>query len=80
MLYTVVIKPSEDGGYEAYVPAAKGCSSQGDTLRDARANIRDALWGWLASCRSHGESPPKDRRPGRVSKSVRVIRIRVATT
>ncbi len=39
----VVITPSKDGGYTAYIPALRGCISEGDTREDALANIREAL-------------------------------------
>jgi len=39
----VVFEPSEDGGYTVYVPALPGCISEGDTLDEARQNIREAI-------------------------------------
>jgi len=40
----VVIEPDpEDGGYIASCPALPGCHSQGETLAEARRNIRDAI-------------------------------------
>jgi predicted RNase H-like HicB family nuclease len=39
---TVVIE--KDGeGYYAYCPELAGCQSQGDTFKDALANIREAV-------------------------------------
>lgn len=44
MKLKVVIKPDpEDGGYVASCPALPGCHSQGDTVAEARRNIRDAI-------------------------------------
>jgi len=48
--YTVVLTPEMDeGGYSVSVPALPGCISQGETVEEAIANIRDAiglyLWG-----------------------------------
>ena len=31
MKLKVVLTPSEDGGYAAYIPALRGCISEGDT-------------------------------------------------
>lgn len=41
--YTVVIEPCEgEPGFVATVPALPGCVTQGDTLDEALANVRDA--------------------------------------
>ena len=47
MKLKVVLTPSEDGGYTAYIPALRGCISEGDTREDALANIREALQLYL---------------------------------
>jgi predicted RNase H-like HicB family nuclease len=47
MLLKVLFEPSEDGGYTVHVPALPGCVSEGDTLGEARANIREAIALWL---------------------------------
>ncbi len=47
MRLIVVFEPSEEGGYTVYVPALPGCISEGDTLEEARANIREAIALWL---------------------------------
>jgi len=39
----VVLEPSEDGGYTVYVPSLPGCISEGDTIEEALANIREAI-------------------------------------
>ena len=33
----------DEHGYFAYVPALKGCVSQGDTFEEALKNIREAI-------------------------------------
>jgi predicted RNase H-like HicB family nuclease len=43
----VVVRPGEDGGYVAHVPALRGCWSQGKTREDALGNIREAIQAWL---------------------------------
>lgn len=43
MRLTVVLEPSEEGGYTAYVPALPGCISEGDTKEEALANIKEAI-------------------------------------
>ncbi len=43
MRLKVVFEPSDEGGFTAYVPALPGCVSEGDTLDEARENIREAI-------------------------------------
>lgn len=43
----VLIHKAEEGGYWAEVPALPGCVSQGETVDDVRANVREAIEGWL---------------------------------
>lgn len=47
MRLKVMIRPGEDGGFVAQVPALKGCWSQGATRDEALANVREAIEGWL---------------------------------
>ena len=41
----VVIHEAEEGGYWAEVPGFPGCVSEGETLEEVRANIREAFEG-----------------------------------
>ena len=43
MQLRVVLEPSDEGGFTAYVPALPGCISEGDTREEALANIREAI-------------------------------------
>jgi predicted RNase H-like HicB family nuclease len=43
----VRIHEAEEGGFWAEVPALPGCVSQGETLDETVANIREAITGWL---------------------------------
>lgn len=43
----VVIEKDEAGYYTAEVPALPGCLSQGKTRKEALANIKEAIEGWL---------------------------------
>ena len=47
MILVVVLEKDESGYYVAEVPALPGCVSQGKTLSEAKANIREAILGWL---------------------------------
>ena len=56
--YTVILEREEEGGYHAFCPALRGCHTQGDTLDDALANIKEAIEVYLESLRKHGELVP----------------------
>ncbi|MEX0610623.1 MAG: type II toxin-antitoxin system HicB family antitoxin [Pirellulales bacterium] len=47
MKLKVLIHPAEEGGYWAEVPGLPGCVSEGDSLDETLANIREAAEGWL---------------------------------
>lgn len=44
-----IIYRDESGVYCAEIPALPGCFSDGDTIEEAVANIREAAEGWLLS-------------------------------
>jgi len=39
----IVLEPSDEGGFTAYVPTLPGCISEGDDREDALRNIREAI-------------------------------------
>jgi len=43
MKLKIVLEPSDEGGYTAYVPSLPGCISEGDTRAEAMANIMEAI-------------------------------------
>ena len=43
MKLTVILEPYADGGYTIVCPALPGVVSQGDSLEEALANIREAI-------------------------------------
>jgi len=55
MRYRVTIEVDEDGVFVAECPALPGCISQGGTREEALRNIKDAMEGYLASLKKHGE-------------------------
>ena len=43
MTLKVVLERSDEGGYTVYVPSLPGCVSEGETIDEAMANIREAV-------------------------------------
>ena len=58
MKYRVVVEQDEDGMFVAECPTLPGCISQGKTRKDALANIKDAIKGYLESLKKHNEPIP----------------------
>ncbi len=58
MKFAVTLEQDEDGFIVASVPALPGCHTQGRTKEEAIANIKEAIRGYIASMRRHGESIP----------------------
>jgi predicted RNase H-like HicB family nuclease len=58
VVLTAIIRPEPDaGGYSASIPALPGCHTQGQTLDEVRANLREAAEGWLAVAHEDGLAP-----------------------
>ena len=52
---TAIVRAEPDvGGYSASIPALPGCHTQGETLDEVRANLREAAEGWLAVAHDDG--------------------------
>ncbi len=45
----IVVHETDEGGYWAEIPAMPGCITEGDTLEETKANIREAAEVWLAT-------------------------------
>jgi predicted RNase H-like HicB family nuclease len=43
----IVVHEAEEGGYWAEAPALPGCVSQGETMDELLANMREAVTAWL---------------------------------
>ena len=61
-LSALVFAEPDAGGYSAEIPALPGCYTQGETLEEVRANLREAAEGWLAS--AHDQAAPAVKREG----------------
>jgi predicted RNase H-like HicB family nuclease len=44
----VVVHEAEEGGFWAEVPAIPGCATEGDTMDELMANLREAIEGCLS--------------------------------
>ncbi|MFN0192380.1 MAG: type II toxin-antitoxin system HicB family antitoxin [Aestuariivirga sp.] len=62
MKLKAIIHDAEEGGFWAEVPAIPGCVSQGETMDELLANLREAIEGCLAV----DISPPADGDKGRI--------------
>ncbi len=58
MNYKVILQKGEDRGYVASVPTLPGCHSQGASVEEAIANIKEAIAGYLAVCEKYGDPVP----------------------
>lgn len=65
MKIKVVLEPSNEGGFTAYVPSLPGCISEGDTEEEAMANIREAIGLYL--------EPVEDNLAGKEGVEVREL-------
>lgn len=55
--------PQPEGGFSAQCPALPGCHSQGETVEEALANIREAIELTLEELAGRGESVPESGPP-----------------
>jgi len=59
MKLSVVLEPSEEGGYTAYVPSLPGCISEGQSKDGALQNIREAVELYLESVEDDADYGPE---------------------
>jgi predicted RNase H-like HicB family nuclease len=59
----VILIPDETGGYVVEVPSLPGCISQGDTIDEALANIREAIELYIEGMAELGREVPEDYGP-----------------
>ncbi|MEN8253045.1 MAG: type II toxin-antitoxin system HicB family antitoxin [Patescibacteria group bacterium] len=51
--YLAVFEEEQDSGFSVWVPDLPGCTSQGDNLEDAIANIKEAMGLYLENSPNH---------------------------
>lgn len=49
MKIKIVVHAAEEGGFWAEVPALPGCASQGETMDELLANVREAIEGYFSA-------------------------------
>jgi len=57
--FLVYLEVAEEGGYIASCPQLPGCVTQGETVEEAMAMVKDAIQGYIASLQKHGEPIPQ---------------------
>jgi len=55
-----IVEDEEDGGYNVSCPAMRGCHSQGETIEEALANIKEAIEAYLESLQKDELPIPTD--------------------
>jgi len=60
MRQVIVIRDFETGGYTVEVPSLPGCVSQGETVDEALANIKEAIELYIEVLEEDGKPVPED--------------------
>ena len=58
--YTVILEPEKGGGYHAFVPALRGCLTQGDTIEQVLERVQEAIEVYLEDLKAEGEPIPTE--------------------
>lgn len=58
--YTVIIEPAEEGGYIARVPALNDLATEGETLKEVKDMVKDAIRGYIQTLKLNNLSVPED--------------------
>ena len=59
--YNLIFRPEPEGGFTVTVPALQGCVTYGKNLKQAKAMALDAIVGYIASLKKHGQPIPSDQ-------------------
>jgi len=60
--FPVVLQPDKEGGFVVDCPVLEGCYSQGETVDEALANIREAIELCVQDMEDRGETVPDSAR------------------
>jgi predicted RNase H-like HicB family nuclease len=61
MILRAIIHQAEEGGFWAEVPALPGCSTQGETEEEIRANLQEAVELWFEVGDEMSNQKPGDK-------------------
>ncbi|MCL4535286.1 MAG: type II toxin-antitoxin system HicB family antitoxin [Chloroflexi bacterium] len=61
--YTIILHPDPEGGYAVEVPALPGCHTQGETIAEAIAAVKDAIRPCVEDLIDSGEPVPVETEP-----------------
>ena len=59
--FRTIIEPEDDGGYHGFVPLLRGLHTQGDTLKEVKKNLREAIKCHVEGLMMDGEEIPKEK-------------------
>ncbi len=59
MKLRVIVHEAEEGGFWAEVPALPGCVTEGETMEALKANLHEAITGWLEA--SEAQAGPLEK-------------------
>ena len=68
--FTVLYEPAEEGGYVVTCPALPGLVTEGETLEEAVANVREAIELYL-------ETLPQEERDRHLSREILTTTVEV---
>ncbi len=57
--YSAIFEPCEEGGFSVTVPKLSGLVTEGDTFEEAKANVEDAIKGYLEILSEAGDPIPE---------------------
>lgn len=57
--FKVILEHEPEGGYSIYVPSLPGCHTQGDTVEEALANVKEAIECYIESLQKDGLPVPE---------------------
>jgi predicted RNase H-like HicB family nuclease len=58
--FKIVLQPEPEGGFTVTVPTLPGCVTYGETYEEALRMANDAIKGYIASLKKHGEPIPRE--------------------
>ena len=60
MKYTAILEKGQESGYVAYVPALRGCVSQGRSREEALENLKEAMQLYIEALLEDGLPVPTE--------------------